>query len=366
MDNTFKSFQLRTVVDSVNIFEDTLTIDGSVTLNTGYGNDYMFKPRILEIGDFYLVSGKIHHLRFTETAEGVGTISQIAESHAGATSNCVDSMTFMDVTGGALDLTTETGYYACKHADGQVHAGGLDLTNLNTVGYTEVTLTGAGAYDASIKGAVFGLAKRYMLLPFGTSILGYEFNTGTKQFNTAAGLTFNPIGTTVVAVTSIVRVPDSDFIYVSARVDDTTPENKMHIMIVGIDTGSSELRIIPAPATVLDGYLVPQVEVPSHYLSTKNNLPLVFMGDFLAITYPGAKNATLVELPKQGACRETGCHKCVGTLSGNCEHCMDGFYLEINDISPQAGKECLSKCYTGQNRNGLNQCSNCLDSIPYC
>jgi hypothetical protein len=98
--------------------EDVVTTDPSLSLDVGFSNDYTYKPSILPVGDFYLVSGKIHHLRVQETASGAITLSQIAQSHTGSTSACANSMTFMDVTGGALPLATETGYYACKRSDG--------------------------------------------------------------------------------------------------------------------------------------------------------------------------------------------------------------------------------------------------------
>jgi hypothetical protein len=111
---------------------------------------------------------------------------------------------------------------------------------LDRTGYTEVVLTGSGAYDVEIKGAVAGVSTgRYLLLPILNQIRGYKFNTGTKMFNSVQQLSFAPGALNIIAVTSIIRVPDSNFLYISAQVDDSTVLNKMHILVAEINTVSN-------------------------------------------------------------------------------------------------------------------------------
>jgi hypothetical protein len=85
-DLTFKSFKRN--IDNTDpdaptstIDEDTLTLDPTLNLGTSFANDFMYKPKILAQTDFYLVSGKVHHLRATVTGTGLVTLSQVAESH---------------------------------------------------------------------------------------------------------------------------------------------------------------------------------------------------------------------------------------------------------------------------------------------
>jgi hypothetical protein len=99
----------------------------------------------------------------------------------------------------------------------------------------------------------------------------------------------------VLEITSVIRVPDSDYIYISARIDDGTPENKLHLLIAKIDAANNDIRVVPAPDSLEEGYLVQRTHIvdeevvpleTAFYLGTSNNLPIVVNGDYLLITRP--------------------------------------------------------------------------------